>query len=92
MRESYCYLQVVGQIVLLQGVSLKAMRCRVKVVITDPTNETFSLRTEIREYLESMHYPAFPFCTLFYATLLNQSMGCFVSLLNGRSSDPKHKI
>lgn len=54
MWESDSYLQVVGQIVLLQGVSLKAVRRRVKVVVTDSTNETFSLRTEMRKASESM--------------------------------------
>lgn len=40
------YLQVVGQIVLLHGVSLEAMRRCVKVVITNAANETFGLRAE----------------------------------------------
>lgn len=45
------YLQVVGQIVLLQGVSLEAMRCCVKVVITNAADKTFGLRTEGKKHV-----------------------------------------
>lgn len=50
LRYGECYLQVVRQVVLLQGVSLEAVRRRVKVVVANPANETFGLRREIKSH------------------------------------------
>lgn len=50
MRYGERYLQVVRQVVLLQGVSLEAVRRRVKVVVANPANETFGLRREIKSH------------------------------------------
>lgn len=50
LHYSECYLQVVRQVVLLQGVSLEAVRRRVKVVVANPANETFGLRREIKSH------------------------------------------
>lgn len=47
-KASGAHLQVVGQVVLLQGVSLKAVRRRVKVVVANATDETLGLQRKMK--------------------------------------------
>lgn len=47
-NASAAHLQVVGQVVLLQGVSLEAVRRRVKVVVANAADETLGLQREMK--------------------------------------------
>lgn len=55
MKCATVHLQIVGQVVLLQGVGLKAMRHFVKVFTSNSTYETLGLEESSRNVSEQVH-------------------------------------